>query len=43
MILHDLLQIKTQELAARKPVTLRCCMALRSSRSNNVWTNIAKK
>ena len=27
MILSDLLQIKTNELAARKKVTLRCCMA----------------
>ncbi len=27
MILNDLLQIKTKELAARKKVTLRCCMA----------------
>ncbi|MCX6971629.1 MAG: NADH-quinone oxidoreductase subunit NuoF [Verrucomicrobia bacterium] len=27
MILNDLVQIKTKELAARKKVTLRCCMA----------------
>ncbi len=27
MILHDLLQIKSKELAARKKITLRCCMA----------------
>jgi len=27
MILNDLLQIKSKELAARKKVTLRCCMA----------------
>ncbi len=27
MILHDLLQIKETELAARKKITLRCCMA----------------
>lgn len=27
MILNDLLQIKTQEFAARKKITLRCCMA----------------
>lgn len=27
MILNDLLQIKAKELAARKKVTLRCCMA----------------
>ena len=27
MILHDLLQIKETELAGRKKITLRCCMA----------------
>jgi bidirectional [NiFe] hydrogenase diaphorase subunit len=27
MILNDLLQIKSQELAARKRITLRCCLA----------------
>ncbi len=27
MTLHDLQQIKERELAARKPLTLRCCMA----------------
>ena len=27
MILSDLLQIKEKELAARKKITLRCCMA----------------
>ncbi|MBE0540934.1 MAG: SLBB domain-containing protein [Verrucomicrobia bacterium] len=27
MILNDLIQIKDQELAARKKITLRCCMA----------------
>jgi bidirectional [NiFe] hydrogenase diaphorase subunit len=27
MILNDLLQIKSKELAARKKITLRCCMA----------------
>jgi bidirectional [NiFe] hydrogenase diaphorase subunit len=27
MILNDLVQIKEKELAARKKITLRCCMA----------------
>src|SRR5208283_880639 len=27
MILHDLLQIKAKELAGRKKITLRCCLA----------------
>jgi len=35
MILQDLLQIKAKELAARKKVTLRCCMAAGCMSSNS--------
>ncbi len=35
MVLNDLLAIKEKELAARKPVTLRCCLAAGCMSSNS--------
>src|SRR5512146_148007 len=44
MDLNDLLEIKEKELAARKPVTIRCCMAAgcMSSGSQTVKENLEK-